>query len=217
MLLFQEEPDPIFVAIVHTALEFVRDVHLVCYREGYRPTPAERRELDDSYADFFPELAPFFTRRQLVRVIERLLRASRDTRRCYRLTDYHWLVLYACLSTYCDLHNDDATGTGDTVGAYEIEHIDFDAIVERFFFDTDFLLGSVLLQAEEKAPGQLQATREAWKIAARLKPEPGDLRLTPVSAGEAGAPAREPLRPVPSRGYVGPYPLHEPEDADEPS
>jgi hypothetical protein len=217
MLLFQEEPDPIFVAIVHTALEYLRDVHLVRYRQGYQPTPAERRELDDSYADLLPELAPFFTRRRLIAVIERLLRASRDTRRRYRLTDYHWLVLYACLSVYCDLHNDEATGTGDTVGAYEIEHIDFDAIVERFFFDTDFLLGSVLLQAEERAPGQLQTTREAWKIAARLKPAPDDLRLTPVSAGEAIAAARESPRPVPSRGYVGPYPLHEREDADEPS
>jgi hypothetical protein len=215
MLLFQEEPDPIFVAIVHTALEYVRDVLLVRYRPSYRPTPAQRRELDDSYEDLLPELAPFFTRRRLISVIERLLVASRDTRRRYRLTDYHWLVLYVCLSVYCDLHNDDATGAGDEVGAYEIEHIDFDAIVERFFFDTDFLLGSVLLEAEEKAPGQLQATREAWKIAARLKPAPGDLRLTPVSAGEAGARARESSRPVPSRGYVGPYPLRERENADE--
>ena len=216
MVLFQEEPDPIFLAILHEALEYVRDVPLARYRRGYRPTRAERRDLDAAYADLFPELAPLFSRRDLIAVIERLLRASRHTRRRYRLTDYHWLVLHACLSVYCDLHNDEATGTGDAVGPYEIEHIDFDAIVERFFFDTDFLLGSVLLQAEEKAPGQLQATREAWKIAARLQPEPGDLRLTPVRAGEAIAAARESLRPVPRRGYVGPYPLLEREDTDEP-
>ncbi|MBI3104433.1 MAG: hypothetical protein HYY95_02415, partial [Candidatus Rokubacteria bacterium] len=38
-----------------------------------------------------------------------------------------------------------AIGTGNQVGSYEIEAIDFDAIVDRFFFDTDFLMGPVLL------------------------------------------------------------------------
>jgi hypothetical protein len=99
MIVFQEEPDPIFVAIVHEALKFVRDVQLVCYREDYRPTRRERQELDESYGDLFPELARFFSRPRLVRMIERLLRASRDEQRWHRLTDYHWLVLYSCLQS----------------------------------------------------------------------------------------------------------------------
>ena len=41
--IFQDEPDPIFLAIVDEALAHVREVHLVYYREGYRPTRAERR------------------------------------------------------------------------------------------------------------------------------------------------------------------------------
>jgi hypothetical protein len=131
MIVFQDEPDPIFLAIVDEALAHVREVHLVRYREGYRPTRAERRELEESYRDLFPELVPLFTRRELVRVIDRLRRASREERRRYELTDYHWLVLYSCLRLYCDLHNDGAIGTGDQVGPYEIEHIDFDALVDR--------------------------------------------------------------------------------------
>ena len=85
------------------------------------------------------------------------------------------------LQLYCDLHNDGAIGAGDRVGPYEIEHIDFDAIVDRFFFDTDFLMGATLLSAEERAPGRLLVTRQAWKIAARLRPEAKDLRLTMVA------------------------------------
>ena len=119
MIVFQDDPDTIFLAIVDEALAHTREVHLVRYREGYRPTRAERRELEESYRDLFPELVPLFTRRELVRMIDRLRRASRDERRRYALTDYHWLVLYSCLLLYCDLHNDGAAG--DQVGPYEIE------------------------------------------------------------------------------------------------
>ena len=107
--MFQDNPDAIFLAIVDEALVHTREVHLVRYREGYRPTRAERRELEESYRDLFPELVPLFTRRELVRVIDRLRWASRDAGRRYALTDYHWLVLYACLQLYGDLHNDGAT------------------------------------------------------------------------------------------------------------
>jgi hypothetical protein len=211
MIVFQDTPDAIFLAIVDEALAHVREVHLLRYRTGYRPTTAERRELEESYRQLFPDLVPLFTRKQLVRVIDRLRLASRDERRRYELTDYHWLVLYVCLQVYCDLHNDGATG--DEVGQYEIERIDFDAIVERFFFDTDFLMGTTLLAAEEAAPGQLRVTRQAWKIAAGLRPEAEDLRLTVV--GRLGDVHREAVRRVPAVGYVGPYPLRERGEGDD--
>ena len=212
MIVFQDDPDPIFLAIVEKALTYVRAVYLIGYQEDYRPTRAQRDELDESYGDLFPELVAFFTRRQLVRVIDRMLRASRDVRRQYELTDYHWLVLHSCLQVYCDLHNDGATGSGDRVGPYEIEHIDFDRIVDRFFFDTDFLMGPTLLSAEEAAPGQLLVTRQAWKIAAKLRPEVDDLKLTRAEPTQDPEVYPESARQVPLSGYVGPYPLREPAD-----
>ena len=51
---------PIFLAIADEALVHTREVHLVRYREGYRPTEAE---LEESYRDLFPELVSLFTRR----------------------------------------------------------------------------------------------------------------------------------------------------------
>ena len=45
MIVLQDDPDPIFLAIVDEALAHTREVHLVRYREGYRPTRAERRDL----------------------------------------------------------------------------------------------------------------------------------------------------------------------------
>ena len=44
-------------------------------------------------------------------------------------------------------------------------------IVDRFFLDADFLLGTALVSAEETAPGQLRVTRQVWKPAASLRPE----------------------------------------------
>jgi hypothetical protein len=104
---------------------------------------------------------------------------------------------------YCDLHNDDATGTGDRVGAYEIEAIDFDAIIDRFFWDTDFLFGPELLQAEEKNPGFLRVSRQAGKIAAGLRPSPSDLRLRPANRSEVPAWWREPLAKHRCPGTLG--------------
>lgn len=215
MIVFQDEPDPIFLAIIHEALTHVRDVHLLRYVPGHRLTAAQRDDLDETYADLFPELVPFFTRQELARLVDRLLRASLNERRRYELTDYHWLVMYACLHLYCDLHNDGATGAGDRVGPYEIEAIDFDALVDRFFFDTDFLMGPMLLAAEEASPGQLLVTRQAWKIAASLRLEAADLRFKVVaSPGEREARPEGRSR-VPASGYVGPYPLREPDDEQE--
>lgn len=214
MILFEEDPDPIFLAIVHEALEYVREVHLVQYKAGYQPTRAERRELDEFYADLYPQLARFFARSQVIRLIERLLRTSRDARQWYRITDYHWLVLYVCLQMYCDLHNDGASGTGDKVGPYEIERIDFNALVDRFFFDTDFLMGTVVLKAEERLPGELGLTHEAWKIAAGLKPEPKDLRVVPIETPARDDVASEGEPSVPASGYIGPYPLRQRDDPE---
>ena len=92
-------------------------------------------------------------------------------------------------------------------------HIDFDALVDRFFFDTDFLLGATLLSAEEMAPGQLLVTRQAWKIAAGLRPGAKDLRVTAVAWSGKGS--GEVVRRVPARGYVGPYPLRERDDGEQ--
>lgn len=214
MFLFQEQPDPIFLAIFREALEYVREVQLVQFREGHQPTRSERKALDEFYEALYPELVPFFSRGQLIRVIDRLLEAGRKPE-LYRLTDYHWMVIYRCLETYCDLHNDGATGTDGKVGPYEIERIDFGAIVERFFFDTDFLVGPMLLKAEENAPGLLQITKEAWRIAAGLKPTARDSRIARVNRRELAELRYEPPPTVPASGYIGPYPLREREPSED--
>ena len=66
-----------------------------------------------------------------------------------------------------------------------------------------------MLSAEEAAPGQLRVTRQAWKIAAGLRPEAPDLRLTAVAGSGESVGDPELVRRIPTSDYVRSYPLCE--------
>ena len=210
MLQFQVRPDRVFLAILHEALQRTREE--LDFAPAYSPTHEDHQEMDEHYRELYPEIARFFERRELLKVLDRLLEANQQPT-IYEITDYHWLVVHECLEVFCDLHNDAALGDDNEVGPYIIDTIDSAAIVSRFFWDTDFQLGSVLLEVEERKPGRMQATRQAWKIAAGLRPDPEDLQIVPVPLEEEEISPSDPdERPVPESGYVGPYPLREPDD-----
>ena len=205
MLHFQTRPDRVFLAILLEALQRTRE-------ELDRASPGEDREaMDEHYRGLYPEIARFFDRRELVEILDRLLEAHRQAT-MYEISDYHWLVLHECLEVFCDLHNDGALDDDGHVGPYIIETIDFEAIVSSFFWDIDFQMGPVLLEAEERAPGRVQPTRQAWKIAAGLRPDSEDLQIAAISrSAEEIWPFDPDERPMPESGYVGPYPLLEPD------
>jgi hypothetical protein len=118
MLMFQKQPDAVFLEILYSALEIRRDM----IRELADVGNSERWRED------YPRLARCFTPQALVSVLDRLLIASKDSR-VHELTDYHWLVIYDCLEWYCDLVNDDVRMDQDRrypVGPYRIGMIDFD-------------------------------------------------------------------------------------------
>jgi len=91
MLRFAQRPDPIFLAILHAALEDLLET------------------LTDIEDDFWP--AQYLTAAQcfspdLARTtLDQLLTASRADQ-VYQLTDSRWLLLYDCLRVYCAIHTD---------------------------------------------------------------------------------------------------------------
>jgi hypothetical protein len=125
-------------------------------------------------------------------------------------------VVYRCLEVFCDLHNDEAatdpTGWAD-IGPYSIGSIDFDAIVDRFFWDTDFLIGPELLKlsSADQCRQQLGFSDEVFGIAAGLKPHPSELEIRPVVDPDWGGQDDE----SPAHGIIGAYPPHERSEADE--
>jgi hypothetical protein len=62
------------------------------------------------------------------------------------------LGFFSCVRLYCELRHDGATG--DQVGPFEIEHVDLDAIVHRFVFETGVLLGTTSQALPRSACGR---------------------------------------------------------------
>lgn len=213
MIEFQCEPDPIFLAIVSAALSWTRE-QLYPFLETARPTAEDMQELDENYSNsLYPRLAQFLSRTDAVAQVGRLADALAAPG-LHRITDYHWLVLHESLLTFCELHNDGALAAD--VGPYVVDKIDFEFIIERFFFDMDFLFGADFLIADERrAHPMVDVSPQARRIAAGLKPAVGDLDILPIADDASTTePATQPLRPYPNAGYIGPYPMREP-SADE--
>jgi hypothetical protein len=207
MLRFETRPDKILVAILSSALELQK-----AYVDELIET--ETGPVSQWWPAAEPMLARFFDPPTAARLIEGLLTANCDTR-LHQLTDYHWLVVYRCLEAFCDLHNDEAatdpTGRAD-VGPYSIGSIDFDAIVDRFFWDTDFLIGPELLElSPHQRRQQLGFSDEAFSIAAGLKPHPSELEIRPVGDLDWRGADDE----SPAHGVIDAYPPHEASDDED--
>lgn len=208
MIEFATTPDPIFLAILREALDHVRN-DLYPFLPTAQPTEQELADLNETYSRLYPELTPFFGRADVLAVVE-CLRSAVDDDTLYRLTDFHWLVLYVCLDMFCDLHNDGVLGTDGQVGSYTIDRIDLNGIVERFFFDTDFAFGPEFLVARERSIFPVpDVSPQAVKIAAGVRPDEADLSLTPIAPSDPWAGKNEQSQ-LPASGYIGPYPMREP-------
>ncbi len=89
MLRFAQRPDPIFLAILHAALEDLQETLADLEAEDW---PAQ-----------YSTAARCFSRELARTTLAQLLPASR-AKQLYQLTDYHWLLLHDCLRVYCAIH-----------------------------------------------------------------------------------------------------------------
>jgi len=173
MLYFQQKPDPVFTAILHEALDLLREDLGQMLADG---------DLSLWEANF-PLSARCFKPKSAMQVAERLLKASRDAD-VYRVTDYHWLLLYECLEEYCFCHNDLAEGDPIgllTIGDYRVGQIDFGLIVDLYFWDTDFLIpAEVVVGMGERGRKTMRLNDELYGIAQGWLPHPEELRLEHV-------------------------------------
>jgi hypothetical protein len=131
MLYFARKPDLVFTAILHTALE----------SEGESIKGSLNNDVD-LWEACYPESSRYFTAASCLDVLTQLFCASRDPI-VYCPTDYHWLLLYEVLQNFCVIHNDLAPAAPKgwrPVGQFKLNEIDFDALVDIYFWDTDFLI-----------------------------------------------------------------------------
>jgi len=157
MLRFARVPDPVFLAVVDTAIGFMLD-HLDLLQD-----------LEEDWAEDFPHAAVASSVGQARAVLPRLRTANREAT-LYQLNDYHLLLLYDALKFLADNHNGlYSPKKPGPVGPYEIGKFDFAAMIDQFFWGTEFLLAPepALLERNE-------VELVAWKDQDEFGPlEPG--------------------------------------------
>ncbi|MEJ2230617.1 MAG: hypothetical protein P8X46_05490 [Nitrospirales bacterium] len=173
MLYFRTQPDSVFIAFVKHALHWEL--------QGIRRISSAND--GDAWLVGYPVLGTMFTPYSALITLEELLVAN-ETSTVYRLTDYHWLLVYECLKNYCVWHNDQVTDGSMpfiVLGGYRFGMMDFETMTDRYFWDHEFL---ELLCANAAEPdvcscGESTDTSDL-DLSYGLRPHPQKLRLTPV-------------------------------------
>lgn len=131
MIYFQTKPDAVFEAILKEALTSEASEIQLLSDDG----------AIDSWEGLYPETSRCLCPYEAVRMLVQLSAAVNDSH-VYRLTDRHWLVLYETLKNFCATHNellDDFDQHTRPIGDFTIGEVDGEALVEIYFWDTDFL------------------------------------------------------------------------------
>jgi hypothetical protein len=163
MLRFASKPDHLFVLLLDEALaQAIVDLTL-----------GDSSEQQDVLAALMPTSAKLFDVAGVTAQLRVLTDALAKTE-LYQPTDYHWLLLYEVLDAYCLQFNDVACGP--VFSRYGIEHIEFDYLVDVFFWDTDFLdvhIPDLSLEAREA----MDVSPETFGLTSGMKPHPEELQL----------------------------------------
>ncbi len=163
MLRFEIQPDTVFLDMLDDAIEQLID-------EMDLEEPSDQ---DESFAVDMPRSSRFFTTQKAKKQLRTLQRAIHAAE-LYQPTDYHWLLLYECLKLYCGLFNDLPSGVISE--KYGIESIDFNELIDYFFWDIDFLndhISELPMEARE----QLGVSPETFGLSMGMKPHPEELAL----------------------------------------
>ena len=121
MLRFANRPDEIFILLLDEAIE-----DMICYVE----MDDELAERQDALRSYMPKSSKLFDAQDAMDQL-RVLRECLSSHELYQPTDYHWLLLYECLKSYCAYFNDERIG--DLNELHQIEFIHFGWLIEHWF------------------------------------------------------------------------------------
>lgn len=166
MIEWSSKPDPIFYDIVTNALEFHQD--------------SLKEELfdDDNIA------VKIFGQKGLAIELEKIITAHKS-KKAFTITDYHFLILYVALAEFCELFNDDMLGK-ISFGGIQPSQLDFEQLVDIYFFDTDFLFDQETingLSVEQK--DEMAISPVVFSIANNLTPHADELKISETDELEA--------------------------------
>jgi len=153
-------------------------------------------EPPDAWRDAYPLSATCFTR-ELARETLLDLLAKLQLPEEYVPTEYHWLLLYECLQVQIEVLNDmllpllveqlttlatvqDAVYLSLPTRAKDVTgfHIDFEALIDAYFWDTDFLMDAELFsRLGPDAKASLGFSASVFGVIQGLSPHPDELVL----------------------------------------
>jgi hypothetical protein len=200
MLRHPHPPDAALTALLLDAVEYMMDSITPLATLRMRP-----EEMEEEWRDTFPRSARVFSMSLARETLERL-RTAILAPGVYEATDYHWLLLYDALEFHCTVFNDTSSPVEPgEVGPYRIGAIDFELLIDRFFWDLDFLMEPDLLEdIGEKGRQMLGVNPELFGLAHGLAPHAAELDLIPCAAPEYDV-----VTPGPPPGTVIPvYPTY---------
>lgn len=174
MILFARKPDGVFTVILEEALcDALADLQSIVSTQ-------------EDMEFHFPEASRCFTPAVAKETIKQLLAISKKPIP-YRITDYHYLLLYDCLENYCECINslpELEPGSFSEIGPLKLREVDFEGLIEVYFWDTDFLQSRRVMEGLGK-PGreEMGIMDEAFAIAQGWAPHKDDLRVEPADEG----------------------------------
>jgi len=150
----------------------------------------------DAWRDAYPLCATCFTRELARETLLDLLAKLRLPEE-YAPTEYHWLLLYECLQVQIEVLNDmplpllveqlKTLATGQDAVYLSLPtrakgvagfHMDFDALIDAYFWDTDFLMDAELFsRLGPDAKASLGFSASVFGVVQGLSPHPDELVL----------------------------------------
>lgn len=186
MLRFQSHPDKVFTAILKEAMELMIDEinNAVSFSQS-------KEEISENLNSLLPNAGKVFNSSTALNTLKEML-VCLEKPQLYQLNDYHYMLHYDTLSTFCELHNDavrEAETRADKIeisqiGDYYIEKLLFDELVDIYFYDIDFLLNpEETFQLGMEGRRNIDVSDETFVISQGLAPHPEELALK-VHEGE---------------------------------
>jgi hypothetical protein len=175
MLRFASPPDEAFSAIVDASLEL--------YRDMLGGEIAREGDAEDAFRAFSPHIREMFTAEEFTEQLCGLLDAHRASP-LYMPTDYHFLILYEVLENWISYHNDmlEEEKAKNIDGTVCLGRIDFNWIVDHYFWDEDFLMNPRdRNRMSRDMKERMDFSEESFGVVNRLKPHGKELELKEVS------------------------------------
>lgn len=170
MLRFAENPDVIFTQILDRAFDHAID--LMIRRHIEEPDPGQ-------WKDEFPRASRVFSPEAALATVKELQKYNKDESGLWELNDYHYCLIYEILEDFCTVENESARDFDRPIaiiGETKIWEVDFEAITEIYFPDTDFLMPRDRMEGlGEEEKKQFGYRPETFSIAMGFKPHPDEL------------------------------------------